>query len=171
MLILTHSFLNINKQIYLQIIYSEDEEVACKDFTRDFYRLVNIKSESTRSLHSHEADMSDSSSECDDGNTERLCSPTPSEAGLAQVSSCSSSDDSGELGICDQNDSSSLLNEVLNVCHKNNTNIEELKKCGLISTPNVWRRSTGWRRVSSQSLVSSFFFSISIDFCSFFLFY
>lgn len=142
------------KKIYLQIIYSEDEEVACKDFTRDFYRLVNIKSESTRSLHSHEADMSDSSSECDDGNTERLCSPTPSEAGLAQVSSCSSSDDSGELGICDQNDSSSLLNEVLNVCHNKNANIEELKKFGLISTPNIWRRSTGWRRVSSQSFVS-----------------
>lgn len=93
--------------------------------------------------------MSDSSSECDDGNTERLCSPTASEAGLAQVSSCSSSDDSGELGICDQ-DSSSLLNEVLYVCHKNNANIEELKK----HTPNIWRRSTGWRRVSSQSFVS-----------------
>lgn len=32
------------------IMYSDDEEVACTNFTRDFYRLVSIKSESNQSL-------------------------------------------------------------------------------------------------------------------------
>lgn len=34
------------------IMYSDDEEVACTNFTRDFYRLVSIKSESNQSLQS-----------------------------------------------------------------------------------------------------------------------
>lgn len=93
-----------------QIEYSEDEEIGCKDFTRDFYKLVNIASNSTRSLQSPsmqapaclaecagiEADCdTDDSDDSDDGSHAAtggpMGSPTPSEAGLAQVSSCSSS--------------------------------------------------------------------------------
>lgn len=97
-----------------QIEYSEDEEIGCKDFTRDFYKLVNIASGSTRSLQSPashtnyqlvdctggEADCdTDDSDDNSSARTHRLdgaCSPTPSEAGLAQVTSCSSSDASSD---------------------------------------------------------------------------
>ncbi|XP_053674848.1 uncharacterized protein LOC128725152 [Anopheles nili] len=43
---------DITALLHEQIVYSEDEEVACTNFTRDFYRLVSFTSGSTRSLHS-----------------------------------------------------------------------------------------------------------------------
>uniref|UniRef100_A0A182WQK6 Autophagy-related protein 16 domain-containing protein n=1 Tax=Anopheles minimus TaxID=112268 RepID=A0A182WQK6_9DIPT len=43
---------DITALLHDQIVYSEDEEVACTNFTRDFYRLVSFTSGSTRSLHS-----------------------------------------------------------------------------------------------------------------------
>lgn len=100
-----------------QIEYSEDEEIGCKNFTRDFYKLVNIASGSTRSLQSPaghntyhqlvdctggEADCDTDTDDSDDNSSARthrlhgVCSPTPSEAGLAQVTSCSSSDASSD---------------------------------------------------------------------------
>ncbi|XP_040152019.1 uncharacterized protein LOC120893896 isoform X1 [Anopheles arabiensis] len=42
----------ITALLHDQIVYSEDEEVTCTNFTRDFYRLVSFTSGSTRSLHS-----------------------------------------------------------------------------------------------------------------------
>ncbi|KAH8275628.1 hypothetical protein KR026_011874, partial [Drosophila bipectinata] len=92
-----------------KIVYSEDEEVACTDFTNDFYKLVNIRSNSSRSLYSYlegETDDEDeddeeaedsSMSESQVGPAARNAvnggsSPTPSEAGRAQLTSCSSSE-------------------------------------------------------------------------------
>ncbi|XP_052859628.1 uncharacterized protein LOC128266878 [Anopheles cruzii] len=110
--------------LHEQIVYSEDEEVACTNFTRDFYRLVSFTSGSTRSLHSplgnagvgvgpgrqeedlrtteESKDSSSSTVDATDGDSsddnERLSqSPTPSEGGRAQVLSCSSSDSSDAL--------------------------------------------------------------------------
>ncbi|XP_073847990.1 uncharacterized protein isoform X2 [Musca autumnalis] len=113
---------NISQLLQQKIIYSEDEEVACTEFTNDFYKLVNIRSNSARSLYSYvdedtddEDDDEDEDEEEtendleDDGNAslspshKRLRSkvlksrqsqpsPTPSEAGRAQVTSCSSSE-------------------------------------------------------------------------------
>ncbi|EDW36323.1 GL16736 [Drosophila persimilis] len=86
-----------------QIVYSEDEEVACTDFTDDFYKLVNIRSNSSRSLYSYlegETDDEDDDDEADSSMSESQAahtaraatSPTPSEAGRAQLTSCSSSE-------------------------------------------------------------------------------
>uniref|UniRef100_A0A182FCW3 Uncharacterized protein n=2 Tax=Anopheles albimanus TaxID=7167 RepID=A0A182FCW3_ANOAL len=115
---------DITALLHDQIVYSEDEEVTCTNFTRDFYRLVSFTSGSTRSLHSPLAaggapealehsqpttegkgDGSSSSSSTVDAtgddssdDNERLSqSPTPSEAGRAQVLSCSSSESSDAL--------------------------------------------------------------------------
>lgn len=92
---------------FFQIVYSEDEEVACTDFTNDFYKLVNIRSNSSRSLYSYlEGETDDEDDEEDDdaedssmsesqvGPAGRIAggSPTPSEAGRAQLTSCSSSE-------------------------------------------------------------------------------
>ncbi|XP_058121485.1 uncharacterized protein LOC131281975 [Anopheles ziemanni] len=46
---------DITALLHDQIVYSEDEEVACTNFTRDFYRLVSFTSGSTRSLQSPSA--------------------------------------------------------------------------------------------------------------------
>ncbi|XP_030560147.1 uncharacterized protein DDB_G0284459 isoform X1 [Drosophila novamexicana] len=84
-----------------KLVYSEDEEVACTDFTNDFYKLVNIRSNSSRSLFSYlegetddededEEDEQDSS--MSESQTKARVSPTPSEAGRAQLTSCSSSE-------------------------------------------------------------------------------
>ncbi|XP_038119122.1 uncharacterized protein LOC6030956 [Culex quinquefasciatus] len=54
------------------ILYSDDEEVACTNFTRDFYRLVSIKSESNQSLQSPTTVETTTSSNSD--KTERLTS-------------------------------------------------------------------------------------------------
>lgn len=96
--------------------------MACTEFTNDFYKLVNIRSSSARSLYSYiegdtddedddedEEEDSDDDEEEDDGNSslspshkrlrskvlksrQKQPSPTPSEAGRAQVTSCSSSE-------------------------------------------------------------------------------
>lgn len=204
-------------------MYSDDEEIGCKSFTRDFYKLVNIASDSTRSLHSpyygvvsglsgagrsmcprdNDSDTDESSS-----RTERMgsSSPTPSEAGLALVSSCSSSDTSDEprmdesiiiVDIKPPPRTDSLLQDVLVMRHSNSKGVG-LNRCtsnnscssGIMrnrvstTTENVttsptqngasnnddntfgttqsmpstnWRRSTGWRRVSShQQIIVSF---------------
>ncbi|XP_016943408.3 uncharacterized protein [Drosophila suzukii] len=89
-----------------KIVYSEDEEVACTDFTNDFYKLVNIRSNSSRSLYSYlEGETDDEDEDDDDGEDSSMSesqvgpagrtagvSPTPSEAGRAQLTSCSSSE-------------------------------------------------------------------------------
>ncbi|XP_037716488.1 uncharacterized protein LOC119551288 isoform X3 [Drosophila subpulchrella] len=89
-----------------KIVYSEDEEVACTDFTNDFYKLVNIRSNSSRSLYSYlEGETDDEDEDDDDGEDSSMsesqvgpagrtagASPTPSEAGRAQLTSCSSSE-------------------------------------------------------------------------------
>ncbi|XP_030387140.1 uncharacterized protein LOC115633798 isoform X2 [Scaptodrosophila lebanonensis] len=100
-----------------KIVYSEDEEVACTDFTNDFYKLVNIRTNSSRSLYSYlegETDDEDDEDEGDDEDQDssmsesqvrlgscnstafaagnKTPSPTPSEAGRAQLTSCSSSE-------------------------------------------------------------------------------
>ncbi|XP_062133513.1 uncharacterized protein DDB_G0284459 isoform X2 [Drosophila sulfurigaster albostrigata] len=85
-----------------KIVYSEDEEVACTDFTNDFYKLVNIRSNSSRSLFSYlegetdDEDDEDEDDEQDSSMSESQAkardSPTPSEAGRAQLTSCSSSE-------------------------------------------------------------------------------
>ncbi|KAH8372454.1 hypothetical protein KR093_011627, partial [Drosophila rubida] len=86
-----------------KIVYSEDEEVACTDFTNDFYKLVNIRSNSSRSLFSYlegETDDEDDEDEDDEEQDSSMSesqakardSPTPSEAGRAQLTSCSSSE-------------------------------------------------------------------------------
>lgn len=114
---------------YFQIVYSEDEEVACTEFTNDFYKLVNIRSGSARSLYSCiEADTDDEDDDDEDDvdneiekhnssnrttslqrrlrrsrissqRAKHTPSPTPSEAGRAQLTSCSSSE-SEELSRC-----------------------------------------------------------------------
>ncbi|XP_058458542.1 uncharacterized protein LOC131435069 isoform X2 [Malaya genurostris] len=152
-----------------QIVYSEDEEVTCTNFTRDFYRLVNIKSESNRSLQSPvPADTTASSSD----ENERLTSPTPSEAGQAQVHSCSSSESSDvitekydptlpSLPLLPHSLSAAttdLLQDVLITCHNqqqqqqqqqqiNRRNIKDRAQ----TTSPTWRRSNGWRRVPRKS--------------------
>ncbi|KFB47975.1 AGAP005230-PA-like protein [Anopheles sinensis] len=97
---------DITALLHDQIVYSEDEEVACTNFTRDFYRLVSFTSGSTRSLQSPSAAggphgdgkvVSDSSDEDDVHNGRRSQSPTPSDGNWAQVHSCSSSESSDAL--------------------------------------------------------------------------
>lgn len=140
--------------------------------------MVNINSESTRSLHSPPVeDTSDDEST----RTDRLdlcCSPTPSEAGLAQVSSCSSSSDTSSepVDVKPPVRTDSLLQDVLVLRHKqtnisnnssfNNSNNSRSSSSssgccrsgsgdGTQSMPTAnWRKSTGWRRVSSQYIVS-----------------
>lgn len=108
-----HSFLG-------QIVYSEDEDIARTEFTNEFYKLVDIRSASARSLFSYiegETDDEDDDDEEDEtsslskrrvrlrskialnANRLKTTSPTPSEAGRAQVTSCSSSE-SDEQSRC-----------------------------------------------------------------------
>ncbi|XP_029728889.1 uncharacterized protein LOC109416692 isoform X3 [Aedes albopictus] len=154
-----------------QIVYSEDEEVACTNFTRDFYRLVSIKSESNRSLKSPTpVDTTTSSSD----ENERLTSPTPSEAGRAQVHSCSSSESSDVITekhepslpsppaspqrhpvtVIHPAATTDLLQDVLITCHnqqKMQQNNRKFQKDGTQSASPTWRRSNGWRRVPRNS--------------------
>ncbi|KAJ6642406.1 Nck-associated protein 5-like [Pseudolycoriella hygida] len=139
---------SISKLLQTTIEYSDDEEIGCKDFTSDFYRLVNITSGSTRSLHSG-ADPSDTDESIP--NDRYNNSPTPSEAGLAQVSSCSSSDSSEQTAGRLENRmlSDNLRQDVLVLRHKPH-------QSGTQSMPSTnWRRSNGWRRVSSQYIEPS----------------
>ncbi|XP_055621443.1 uncharacterized protein LOC129765304 isoform X2 [Toxorhynchites rutilus septentrionalis] len=150
-----------------QIVYSDDEEVACTNFTRDFYRLVSIKSESNRSLQSPTpAETTISSSD----ENERLTSPTPSEAGRAQVHSCSSSESSDVItekyepvaastpalpqtkspNLCTAA-TTDLLQDVLITVRKQQQqqpNEEDTRRNDAQITSPTWRRSNGWRRIS-----------------------
>ncbi|KAL5287883.1 NCKAP5 family protein [Megaselia abdita] len=127
------------------IIYSDDEELTHKPFSKDFYKLV---SGSSKSLQSHQAIDSDDESYNDFISTierqrrkrECISSPTPSEAGLAQLTTCSSSSDSESRSTIE------LGTEI----EKNDIILKEVKK--LKSTRSQipcssWRRCNGWRRV------------------------
>lgn len=158
-------------------MYSEDEEVACTNFTRDFYRLVSIKSESNRSLQSPTpVDTTASSSD----ENERLTSPTPSEAGQAQVHSCSSSESSDV--ITERHEpplpspppspqrhpanihpaaTTDLLQDVLITCHnqhKVQQNNNKILRDGTQTSSPTWRRSNGWRRVPRNNHVRATLF-------------
>jgi hypothetical protein len=154
-----------------QLAYSDDEEITCKDFTRDFYKLVNIKSDSTRSLQSAaDADQSDSSSEC--GRTDQMVSPSPSEAGRAQVLSCTSSDsseiDNGlvaehhlqHLRSCNYQGpgrrSTDLVQDVLAASSRRRQQLNgECNGSGGRAIPvKAWRKSNGWRRMNSTENAS-----------------
>ncbi|XP_058826556.1 uncharacterized protein LOC131686689 isoform X2 [Topomyia yanbarensis] len=156
---------DVSTLLHEQIVYSEDEEVACTNFTRDFYRLVNIKSESNRSLQSP-APVDTAASSSDEN--ERLTSPTPSEAGQAQVHSCSSSESSDV--ITEKYDppltslppsphklpaaTTDLLQDVLITCHNQQQQQQIIKKNvkdGAQTTSPTWRRSNGWRRIPRNS--------------------
>ncbi|XP_063701573.1 uncharacterized protein LOC134831702 isoform X2 [Culicoides brevitarsis] len=136
---------DFNDLLAEQISYSDDEEIICKNFTRDFYKLVNIhKSESLQSqlnseekipyVTSDDESTTSSSGHChhdvEPENEEDLSddddSPTPSEAGRAQVFSCSSTTSSSD----DSGDSFSVqMKNLSNAEHKNRTddNIEEIE--------------------------------------------
>lgn len=152
-------FINI-----LQIEYSDDEEVTCTSFTRDFYKLVNIKSESTKSLQppvdeTHETATSNivsdkrggsvhpqnDSDDSDDGSTyiQYSHSPTASEAGLTLVSSCSSSDSNGSSSEI-KTDGGEILVPIT-ALKNTNSFIKSLVNQSSLNTD--WRQSTGWRRV------------------------
>uniref|UniRef100_A0A1B0GKL8 Uncharacterized protein n=1 Tax=Lutzomyia longipalpis TaxID=7200 RepID=A0A1B0GKL8_LUTLO len=77
-----------------EIIYSESEELACKDFTSDFYKLVNIQPESCKSLifESDDANKIDSESDVADHS-----SSVVSDMGQEQLYTCSSSDESTDM--------------------------------------------------------------------------
>ena len=140
--------------------------MTCKSFTRDFYKL-NFPSESTRSLQSPAEDAltaaitsttsklasihfvrddgdadvdNDTDSDTDDGSIRNNCreSPTPSEAGLALVTSCSSTDsNSSEIKV----DGGQVLVA---------RNFNESPKRQSSNLSAVWRQSNGWRRVIQQ---------------------
>ncbi|XP_055381712.1 putative uncharacterized protein DDB_G0287265 isoform X2 [Condylostylus longicornis] len=168
------------------IVYSDDEELTCTDFTRDFYKLVNIPSGSTHSLYSHmDAETDDEDDDDDDDDNENNHyqiennsndddeiiiemggqnnnnlnkennsnsdkklnirttknkksgpSPTPSEAGRALVTSCSSSESEGipiisntncYLKECENlNPSYSIDENLLTLNNKTNTSKNKL---------------------------------------------
>lgn len=157
----------VNILIFFQISYSEDEEVTCKSFTREFYKLVDINSGSIRTLKSPTTAVAlpmpiehcetDSEDE-DDESIRRRCggSPTPSEAGLALITSCSSTTESNSSEI--KVDAGQVLSPLQNisiedelstdsceqtVCTRNSVNPST-------SSSSHWRQSTGWRRVSQK---------------------
>lgn len=138
----------ISQLLQETIIYSEDEEIACIDFTRDFYKLVNITSESTRSLHSHmEAETDDEDENCSE--YPRVCrngevSPTPSEAGRAQVTSCSSSD-SGDQSRTDITVSNPNTSTEITCTLRSDLAITNSNE----NSPS-WRKSNGWKRVEKE---------------------
>lgn len=134
---------DISELLQEQIIYSDDEDLVCKKFTRDFYRLVNVHSGSACNLRSPGHSHLDCSSSDEDMN-ERLGlhSPTNSESSRIQVYSCSSSSDSGEVALPNmRRHETGLFEEVMTGCQE---------KLDLIDTKTSWRRSNGWRRVSGQ---------------------
>lgn len=157
-----------------QVVYSDDDEVACTNFTRDFYRLVNIKSESNRSLHSPAPPDGTTASSSDEN--ERTTSPTPSEAGQAQVHSCSSSESSDVITEkLDPSFSTSphklpaattdLLQDVLIIRH--NQQQQQQRKNNSkdrVDKPSAtWRRSSGWRRVPKSNHVSIFYYIFNLS--------
>ncbi|XP_055686868.1 uncharacterized protein LOC129792115 [Lutzomyia longipalpis] len=119
-----------------EIIYSESEELACKDFTSDFYKLVNIQPESCKSLifESDDANKIDSESDAADHS-----SSVVSDMGQEQLYTCSSSDESTDMNnyqVATPSTSKSGL-----------TTVPERKKRSYF-LPKQWQRSSGWRRIS-----------------------
>lgn len=147
-----------------QISYSEDEEVTCKSFTREFYKLVDINSGSVRTLRSPTMAVTEqmSSAHCetdsedddDDESVRRHCggSPTPSEAGLALVTSCSSTTESNSSEI--KVDAGQVLSPMQNISIEDDLSTDSCEQTVCTrttinpSTSSLWRQSTGWRRVS-----------------------
>lgn len=109
---------------------------------------------SSKSLQSHKAIDSDDDSYGDFvGTIERqlrkrnsILSPTPSEAGLAQLTTCSSSSDS---------ESRSTIEMVADKPEVILTNIKEVKQSRSQIPCSSWRRSNGWRRVPKTAKGSS----------------
>lgn len=145
-----------------QISYSEDEEVTCKSFTREFYKLVDINSGSVRTLRSPTMALTEqmsgahceTDSEDDDESIRRHCggSPTPSEAGLALVTSCSSTTESNSSEI--KVDAGQVLSPLQNISIEDDLSTDSCEQtvCTRMtinpSKSSLWRQSTGWRRVS-----------------------
>ncbi|XP_043064176.1 uncharacterized protein LOC108096626 isoform X2 [Drosophila ficusphila] len=120
-----------------KIVYSEDEEVACTDFTNDFYKLVNIRSNSSRSLYSYlEGETDDEDEDDEEGEDSSMSesqvgpagrttggSPTPSEAGRAQLTSCSSSE-TEELSVSQAKKDEEPDYAVIDECRRRVSDIE-----------------------------------------------
>lgn len=139
--------------------------MTCKPFTREFYKLVDINSGSIRTLKSPTTALPDPlpaehfelDSEDDDESIRMRCgsSPTPSEAGLALVTSCSSTTESNSSEV--KIDAGQVLSPLQNISIEDellSTDSCEQTVCSRSSlnpsTSSVWRQSTGWRRVSQN---------------------
>ncbi|XP_059612552.1 uncharacterized protein LOC132259032 isoform X2 [Phlebotomus argentipes] len=112
-----------------EIVYSESEELPCKDFTSDFYKLVSIQSESCKSLT-----LEDSDGKIDSDSDVAERGSSMSELGQEQMFSCSSSDES--------------TTEV-HFSPKPASDVQEQKRHYFL--PKQWKRSSGWRKVSVQT--------------------
>lgn len=150
--------------VHFQISYSEDEEVTCKSFTREFYKLVDINSGSIRTLKSPTTVLTEpvasghceTDSEDDDESIRMRCgsSPTPSEAGLALVTSCSSTTESNSSEI--KIDAGQVLSPLQNISIEDELSADSCEQTVCTrtsinpSTSSVWRQSTGWRRISQN---------------------
>lgn len=148
-----------------QISYSEDEEVTCKSFTREFYKLVDINSGSIRTLKSPTvavmepmaAEQCETDSEDDNESIRMRCgsSPTPSEAGLALVTSCSSTTESNSSEV--KVDAGQVLSPLENILIEDELSTDSCEQTVCTrssinpSTSSHWRQSTGWRRVSQNN--------------------
>lgn len=130
--------------------------MACKSFTTDFYKLVDINSESIRLRSNTMANDQANTFETDSDDDESIrlrcgSSPTPSEAGLALVTSCSSTSESisSEIKV----DAGQVLSPIRTKSIKNSllnqTNSLVSAKTKQL-TSSIWRQSTGWRRVSQN---------------------
>ncbi|XP_055701233.1 uncharacterized protein LOC129800678 isoform X3 [Phlebotomus papatasi] len=117
-----------------EIVYSESEELPCKDFTSDFYKLVNIQSESCKSLMLEDSDAAKIDS---DSDAAEQCSSL-SEMGQEQLCSCSSSDESTEMHFSAKLPSAQI-----------SKSLQEQKR--QYAFPKQWRRSFGWRKVPIQT--------------------
>lgn len=138
--------------------------MTCKPFTRDFYKLVDINSGSIRTLKSPTATTAelkgpltaehcetDSDDDDDDEHTRMHSSLTPSEAGLALVTSCSSTTESNSSEI--KVDAGQVLSPLQNISIEDELSTDSCEQTVCTrsssnpSTSSVWRQSTGWRRV------------------------
>lgn len=152
-----------------QLVYSDDEEVICKNFTRDFYKLVNIhKSESLQSqlnsdekiayLTSDDESNTSSSGHCHENGHDDSCddSPTPSEAGRAQVFSCSSTTTS-ESGDSFSVQIKNLSNNVGSVTKGAAEEIEQVvidaKKYNVLDTVVSAKTASGHAESSDEDVV------------------
>lgn len=111
---------------------------------------------SSKSLQSHKAIDSDDESFGDFVSTierqqkhrDSILSPTPSEAGLAQLTTCSSSSDSESRSTIE------LVPDKPEII-LNNQIIKEVKTTRSQIPCSSWRRSNGWRRVPKPSITGS----------------